>query len=171
MHCAIIWDKITSGESTTLTCGWLIKAVTQKLGIFEMSSERFLKWGCLNWLYLCSTLRISSLACSFSLSISFCTSSIFSIASCCSLSAAMSRMGIWLLNKFSVIFLSYFNMTKLWITFFQFTSIKSLLKLMFGSHICQKLIKLSGRPAVHSGTRIYYFLFSARAWIHFSCTI
>ena len=30
---------------------------------------------------------------------------------------------------------------------------------MFGSHICQ-LIKLSGRPAVHSGTGIYYFLSS-----------
>lgn len=75
-----------------LTCGWFIKAITQKLGIFEMSSERFLKWGCLNWLYLCSTLRISSLACSFNLSISFCTSSIFSIASCCSLSAESTNM-------------------------------------------------------------------------------
>lgn len=61
-------------------------AVTQKLGIFAMRSDRFLKKGCRSLLYFCSTFKISSLACSFNRSISFWTSSICSIASCCSLS-------------------------------------------------------------------------------------
>jgi len=73
-------------QSGSITCGWFTNAVTQKFGILLMSSVRRWKCGCRILLYFCSTLRISSLACSFSRSISFCTSSILSIASCWSLS-------------------------------------------------------------------------------------
>lgn len=54
-------------RSNSLPCGWLTNVVTQKLGIFAMSSDRFLKYGWRNLLYCCSTFKISSLACSFSL--------------------------------------------------------------------------------------------------------
>lgn len=102
-------------ETTVLPCGWLTNVVTQKLGILAMSSDLFWKNGWRNLLYFCSTFRISSLACSFNLenepirrrrggksgdrwrrikthlSISFCTSSMCSIASCCSFSANTNR--------------------------------------------------------------------------------
>lgn len=86
-----------------------------------MSSDRFWKNGWRNLLYFCSTFKISSLACSFSLerkktnalfkifpprthlrldnkiqphlSISFCTSSMCSIASCCSFSEKETHLG------------------------------------------------------------------------------
>lgn len=48
-------------------CGWLTNVVTQKLGILAMSSDLFWKNGWRNLLYFCSTFKISSLACSFSL--------------------------------------------------------------------------------------------------------
>lgn len=85
-------------------------AVTQKLGILAMRSERFLKKGCRSLLYFCSTVRISSLACSFSLSISFCTSSICSIASCCSLSVKIGFCDFYVTKSF---FLSTYKHDKL----------------------------------------------------------
>lgn len=54
-------------KSKSLPCGWLTNVVTQKLGILAMSSDRFWKNGWRNLLYFCSTFKISSLACSFSL--------------------------------------------------------------------------------------------------------
>lgn len=51
----------------TSPCGWLTNVVTQKLGILAMSSDLFWKNGWRSLLYFCSTFKISSLACSFSL--------------------------------------------------------------------------------------------------------
>lgn len=48
-------------------CGWLTNVVTQKFGILAISSDLFWKNGWRSLLYFCSTLRISSLACSFNL--------------------------------------------------------------------------------------------------------
>ena len=70
-----------------IPCGWLTNVVTQKFGILAINSDLFWKNGWWSLLYFCSTFKISSLACSLSLSISFCTSSICSIASCFSFSS------------------------------------------------------------------------------------
>lgn len=50
-----------------IPCGWLTNVVTQKLGILAISSDLFWKNGWRSLLYFCSTFKISSLACSFSL--------------------------------------------------------------------------------------------------------
>ena len=70
-----------------IPCGWLTNVVTQKFGILAINSDLFWKNGWRSLLYFCSTFKISSLACSLSLSISFSTSSICSIASCYSFSS------------------------------------------------------------------------------------
>lgn len=105
-----LWSETRASNLDNKPCGWLTNVVTQKFGIFAMSSDLFWKKGWRNLLYFCSTFKISSLACSLSLegeetavrttgatctctghtrthlSISFCTSSMCSIASCCSFS-------------------------------------------------------------------------------------
>lgn len=48
-------------------CGWLTNVVTQKFGILAINSDLFWKNGWRSLLYFCSTFKISSLACSFSL--------------------------------------------------------------------------------------------------------
>lgn len=50
-----------------IPCGWLTNVVTQKFGILAINSDLFWKNGWRSLLYFCSTFKISSLACSFSL--------------------------------------------------------------------------------------------------------
>ena len=64
----------------------LPSVVTPEFGILAINSDLFWKNGWRSLLYFRSTFKISSLACSLSLSISFCTSSTCSIAFCCSFS-------------------------------------------------------------------------------------
>lgn len=68
-HCALnIFMRLLSGKMWSCSpCGWLTNVVTQKLGILAISSDLFWKNGWRSLLYFCSTLRISSLACSFNL--------------------------------------------------------------------------------------------------------
>jgi hypothetical protein len=66
---------------------WMVdECCYQKFEILEIHSDLFWKNGWRSLLYFCSTFNIPSLACSLSLSILFCTSSIRSVASCCSFS-------------------------------------------------------------------------------------
>lgn len=52
---------------SNIPCGWLTNVVTQKFGILAINSDLFWKNGWRSLLYFCSTFKISSLACSFSL--------------------------------------------------------------------------------------------------------
>jgi len=142
----VLWNKVLINSEymhSSVTCGWFTNAVTQKFGILLMSSVRRWKWGCRILLYFCSTLRISSLACSFSRSISFWTSSILSIASCWSLSGKQN-------NSQS---LSNINVSLLY-EYYHITNVSRQTGIIYSSLLLQEYVCIVSKTSVNANYNV-----------------